>query len=138
MILEANLKVLIVDDSAVQRKRMTTFLQPLESVEILEAQDGIAALECLQRESNVELMITDWNMPRMDGLCLVKSVRSNPKFTEMQIMMVTTENDPWSVTRAIRSGANEYLMKPFDQPSFLDKLAVLLGSQHPALERRCV
>ena len=127
------MKVLVVDDSAVQRKKICSFLIKMD-LECLEAADGLQALERLGQNPQVKLLITDWNMPRMDGLCLVKAVRSDPRFSDMPIMMVTTENDPWSVTRAIRSGADEYLMKPFDQPSLLDKLRVVLGSDHPALQ----
>ncbi|MBN9420166.1 MAG: response regulator [Candidatus Eremiobacteraeota bacterium] len=127
------MRVLIADDSAVQRRKIASYLKPL-GVEILEAPDGAEAFDML-KERQVELLITDWNMPRMDGLCLVKAVRAEAKLGDIPILMVTTENDPWSVTRAIRSGANEYLMKPFDDESLLSKLRGALGWDHRLFER---
>lgn len=126
------MKVLIADDSAVQRRKIASYLKPL-GVEIVEAPDGAEAFDIL-KEGRFELLITDWNMPRMDGLCLVKAVRAEAQLGDLPILMVTTENDPWSVTRAIRSGANEYLMKPFDDESLLSKLRGTLGYGHPLFE----
>lgn len=127
------MKVLIADDSAVQRRKIASYLKPL-GVEIAEAPDGAEAFDML-KTGQYELLITDWNMPRMDGLCLVKAVRAEASLGDIPILMVTTENDPWSVTRAIRSGANEYLMKPFDDESLLSKLRGTLGYTHRMFER---
>lgn len=126
------MKVLIADDSAVQRRKIASYLKPL-GVEIMEAPDGAEAFDML-KAGRYELLITDWNMPRMDGLCLVKAVRAEAQLVDIPILMVTTENDPWSVTRAIRSGANEYLMKPFDVESLLSKLRGTLGYGHRLFE----
>ena len=126
------MKVLIADDSAVQRRKIASYLKPL-GVEVLEAHDGSEAFDMLNA-AEIELLITDWNMPRMDGLCLVKAVRADARMSDLPILMVTTENDPWSVTRAIRSGANEYLMKPFDDESLLSKLRGTLGYAHPLFQ----
>lgn len=126
------MKVLIADDSAVQRRKIASYLKPL-GVEVMEAPDGAEAFDML-KGGRFELLITDWNMPRMDGLCLVKAVRAEAQLGDLPILMVTTENDPWSVTRAIRSGANEYLMKPFDDESLLSKLRGTLGYGHRLFE----
>jgi two-component system chemotaxis response regulator CheY len=123
------MKVLIADDSAVQRKKIASFLKP-HGVDIVEAPDGAEAYQMLLEAGDFGLLITDWNMPKMDGLCLVKAVRGEARLDGLPILMVTTENDPWSVTRAIRSGANEYLMKPFDQESLISKLRGTLGYEH--------
>ena len=125
------MKVLVVDDSAVQRHKIVSYMcgtnPPLD---ILQAKDGAEALEMLNAVKDVDLLITDWNMPRMDGLSLVKAVRADRKFDKLKICMATTENDPWSVTRAIRAGADEYLMKPFDQECLIEKLRSIYGSHH--------
>lgn len=126
------MRVLIADDSAVQRRKIASYLKPL-GVEVMEAPDGAEAFDML-KSGQYELLITDWNMPRMDGLCLVKAVRAEAQLGDLPILMVTTENDPWSVTRAIRSGANEYLMKPFDDESLLSKLRGTLGYDHQLFE----
>lgn len=126
------MRVLIADDSAVQRRKIASYLKPL-GVEVMEAPDGAEAFDML-KAGQYGLLITDWNMPRMDGLCLVKAVRAEAQLGDLPILMVTTENDPWSVTRAIRSGANEYLMKPFDDESLLSKLRGTLGYDHQLFE----
>jgi len=123
------MRVLVVDDSAAQRRKIARFLARY-GAEVDEAQDGAEALECLRDNPDYTILVTDWNMPRMDGLCLVKKVRENPALEHLPILMVTTENEPWSVTRAIRSGANEYLMKPFDHLALWTKLRAVLGPGH--------
>lgn len=123
------MKALVADDSAVQRKKIASSLSQC-GVKVDEAADGEEALLRLRDNPNYTILVTDWNMPKMDGLCLVREVRADPKLEGIPILMVTTENDPWSVTRAIRSGANEYLMKPFDREALRDKLLNMLGPHH--------
>jgi len=74
----------------------------------------------------VDIVLVDWNMPEMDGCCLLKEIRSEAEFAEVPVMMVTTESEMDQVETALEAGANEYLMKPFDKQGLLEKL-VLLG-----------
>lgn len=128
------MKVLVVDDSAVQRRKIASFLLR-RGITVEQAGDGDEALQRLTGEGDFSVLLTDWNMPRMDGLSLVKAVRAQPAFDQLSILMVTTENDPWAVTRAIRSGANEYLMKPFDDEALWEKLLTMLGPEHQLFAR---
>jgi len=79
----------------------------------------------LQRISDVDLILVDWNMPEMNGLEFVMAVRSDRAFDAVRIMMVTTETEQVQVIRALEAGANEYLMKPFTKDVLVAKLSLL-------------
>ncbi|MEP2943153.1 MAG: response regulator [Hyphomicrobiales bacterium] len=104
---------LIVDDSSVIRKVARRILEDL-SFEITEAEDGQVALnECQQKMPDAILL--DWNMPVMDGLEFLSELRNMPDGEKPRVVFCTTENDVGHIARAIRAGANEYIMKPFDR-----------------------
>ncbi|OSM06278.1 response regulator [Magnetofaba australis] len=117
------MRVLIVDDSSVMRKIVTRGLRQagFKIDEILEAGDGQKALEVLAGGAKVDLILSDWNMPNMDGLTLVKEVRK--KDTDTPIVMVTTEGGEGKVNEAMTSGANGHIKKPFTP----DTLQATLG-----------
>ena len=104
------MKLLLVDDSATMRKIQRNVLVKLGYTDILEAEDGISALVKLEN-TQVELVLLDWNMPNMDGLTLLKAVRE--RGMDMPIIMVTTEAEKERVLMALQSGANSYVIKPF-------------------------
>jgi two-component system, chemotaxis family, chemotaxis protein CheY len=111
---------LLVDDSSLVRKIARKILSGA-GFEIDEAENGQVALEkCQNRMPNVVLL--DWNMPVMDGLEFLKSLRRMDGGREPAVIFCTTEADVDHIQRALASGANEYLMKPFDQESLLAKL----------------
>lgn len=104
---------LVVDDSSVIRKVARRILEDL-SFEISEAEDGQKALnKCT--ESMPEAVLLDWNMPVMDGIEFLKRLRELPGGTQPKVLFCTTENDVNHITQAIRAGADEYIMKPFDR-----------------------
>lgn len=104
---------LVVDDSSVIRKVARRILEDL-SFEITEAEDGKQALdECETKMPDAILL--DWNMPVMDGLEFLSALRDMPEGEKPQVVFCTTENDVGHIARAIRAGANEYIMKPFDR-----------------------
>lgn len=104
---------LVVDDSSVIRKVARRILEDL-NFEITEAEDGKVALtECQARMPDAILL--DWNMPVMDGLEFLSELRNMPEGEKPQVVFCTTENDVGHIARAIRAGANEYIMKPFDR-----------------------
>ena len=104
---------LVVDDSSVIRKVARRILEDL-SFEITEAEDGQQALdECDTKMPDAILL--DWNMPVMDGLQFLSALRDMPEGEKPQVVFCTTENDVGHIARAIRAGANEYIMKPFDR-----------------------
>jgi two-component system chemotaxis response regulator CheY len=117
-------RALVIDDSRTVRLIIAQVLCEL-GMEVLEAADGLEALEQLERHPDVELLLVDWNMPQMNGYDFVRAVRSNHAYDPVRILMVTTENQSEQVSRALDAGANEYLMKPFAKEDLVAKLSLL-------------
>lgn len=104
---------LIVDDSSVIRKVARRILEDLK-FKIIEAEDGKKALDICQGEMP-DAILLDWNMPIMDGIDFLRHMRELPGGSEPKVIFCTTENDVAHITQALRAGANEYIMKPFDR-----------------------
>jgi two-component system chemotaxis response regulator CheY len=119
------MKALVVDDSRSMRAIIGKQLRELGFV-VEEAQSGQEALARLHANGPADLVLLDWNMPEMDGCEVLSLIRSEPKYKNVRVMMVTTESEMSQVAVALEAGANEYLMKPFDRESLVEKL-VLLG-----------
>ena len=118
-------KALIVDDSKTIRMIIKRILIEL-GFEVCEAGNGLEALKVLEKEKTaVSLVLADWNMPEMNGLELVKSLRQNPEFASMKVLMVTTETEIGQMTAAMEAGANEYVMKPFTREILVEKLQLV-------------
>lgn len=110
------MRALIIDDSNVMRKIIARGLHQagFKITDILEAEDGQQALNLLKIDSNFDLILSDWNMPVMDGLQFVKEVRSNvPQVKNIPIIMIATERGENKIASALESGANGYIKKPF-------------------------
>ena len=118
------MKALIVDDSRPIRRIEAGILKDL-GFETAEACHGKEALEKLQADPFPELAVVDWNMPEMDGLELVKELRRNQRYSNVVVLMVTSESDAERTQLALSAGANEYLMKPFQKESLVDKLRLV-------------
>jgi two-component system, chemotaxis family, chemotaxis protein CheY len=118
------MRCLIVDDSKAMRAFISSIVAKL-GYETCEAGNGKEALERLQSTSGVSFALVDWNMPIMNGYEFVKAVRKMPEFDEVKLMMVTTETEIAQVEKALRAGANEYMMKPFSQDVLQEKLLML-------------
>jgi two-component system chemotaxis response regulator CheY len=115
-------KALIVDDSKTIRMVLRKILREL-GYEVCEAVDGKDALKVIEAEkAAVTLVLTDWNMPVMNGLDLVKNLRQNPELTSLKVIMVTTETEVDHIVSALEAGANEYVMKPFTKDILREKL----------------
>ncbi len=119
------MKAMVVDDSSAMRAILTKQLREL-GFDVVQASNGQEALRLLHEDGVVDLVLLDWNMPGMDGAEVLSLFRSEPAYREMRVMMVTTESEMSQVTVALEAGANEYLMKPFDRESLVEKL-ILLG-----------
>lgn len=104
---------LVVDDSSVIRKVARRILEDL-SFEISEAEDGMKALEVCRKDMP-EAILLDWNMPVMDGLEFLAQLRREPGGEKPKVVFCTTENDVGHIAKAMRAGADEYIMKPFDR-----------------------
>ena len=117
------MKALVIDDSKAMRSILSRMLQGL-GFEVLEASNGREGIERLQANGSVDLALVDWNMPEMNGLEFIRSVRSLQSYDGVLLMMVTTETEMENVVRALAAGANEYVMKPFTQEIILEKLQI--------------
>jgi two-component system chemotaxis response regulator CheY len=118
------INVLIVDDSSTMRKIVLRNLKQtgLEVGEVFQASDGQEALSILA-DNPVGLILSDWNMPNIDGLGLVQAVRGNPDFAHIRIIMITTEGGESKVSEALAGGANGYVKKPFTAEDLEKQLA---------------
>ena len=117
------MRALIVDDSRFVRGFLRGLLQE-RGIECVEAAGGQAALDLLNAGVPFDLALVDWNMPVMDGLEMLKKLRAEG-FAGLKVMMVTTEAENDYILRALDAGADEYLMKPFDDEALTEKLAML-------------
>jgi two-component system chemotaxis response regulator CheY len=118
------MRALVVDDSSTMRMILRNVLRK-KGFEVLEGKDGFDAINVLKKSGPVELMLVDWNMPEMNGFDLLCHVRGDRQYDNTKIMMVTTETAMSGITRALESGANEYIMKPFTPDAVLEKLSIL-------------
>ena len=118
------MKILVVDDSSTMRRIISNILKSTGHDDIVEAGDGVEALAALQANTDVKLILTDWNMPNMNGLDFMIKVRETDKATP--IVMITTEAEKQNVVTAIKAGANNYIVKPFTPDTIKDKLSSFL------------
>lgn len=119
--------VLIVDDSAAIRKILARVLQQTEIItgSIFEAGDGLQALDIL-RQNPISLVLSDINMPNMDGLEFLKEIRANSSWSSVPVVMITTEGSQAKVMEAVQAGASGYVRKPFTADQIKEKLNSLL------------
>ena len=124
--MSTSLKILVVDDFATMRRIMKNILKQLGYTNITEADDGTTALEELKRGS-FDLIISDWNMPKMTGLDLLKLVRADPAYKDIPFLMVTAEAQKQNVIEAVQAGVSNYVVKPFTAEAIADKLGKIIG-----------
>lgn len=118
------MRAIVIDDSRVARMKLRKSLIK-GGFEVVEAENGQAALDVLNGIEVPEIALVDWNMPLMNGLDFVKSVRKEDRYQDMIVMMVTSESEPAQMVRALHAGANEYLMKPYTTDVLFEKLELL-------------
>jgi len=121
------LKLLVVDDSSTMRRIIKNTLARLGYKNVLEGEDGLRGWEVLENNTDIDMLITDWNMPEMNGLELVKKVRADERFADLPIIMVTTEGGKAEVITALKAGVNNYIVKPFTPQVLKEKLAAVMG-----------
>lgn len=119
------MRVLLVDDSGTMRTIQKRCLAKLGIENVLEAEDGVQALQ-LFNQGQFDIVLTDWNMPKMDGLTLLKELRQVNK--EIPIIMITTEAERARVVMAIQCGVSDYLVKPFTPDGLREKLEKWVGT----------
>ncbi len=123
--MNTSIKVLIVDDFATMRRILKNILKQLGFKNLLEADDGTTALESLER-NDIDLIISDWNMPKMTGLELLKAVRVSQKYAKVPFLMVTAEAQKQNVIEAVQAGVSNYVVKPFTAEAISEKLERIL------------
>ena len=121
MPIDPNIKILIVDDFSTMRKIIRNILTQLGFKNILEADDGTTALVILKKEK-VDLIISDWNMPKMSGIELLKAVRSDENLKDIPFIMITAEAQKDNILEAIKYKVNQYIVKPFTPEILKEKL----------------
>ncbi|WP_295022260.1 response regulator [Sulfurimonas sp.] len=121
------MKLLVVDDSSTMRRIIKNTLQRLGHQDVLEGGDGVEGWSVLNANPDIDMLITDWNMPEMNGLELIKKVRADSRFTDLPIIMVTTEGGKAEVITALKAGVNNCIVKPFTPQVLKEKLAAVLG-----------
>ncbi len=122
-----DLKFLVVDDFSTMRRIIKNLLHDLGYSNVTEADDGKTALPMLQA-GNFDFLITDWNMPGMPGLDLIKAVRADSRLAKMPVLMLTAEAKRDQIIEAAQAGVNGYVIKPFTAETLKEKLDKILGA----------
>jgi two-component system, chemotaxis family, chemotaxis protein CheY len=126
-----DIKFLVVDDFSTMRRIVKNFLNDLGYANVQEADDGNTALPML-KAGNFDFLITDWNMPGMPGIDLLKAVRADPKLAKMPVLLLTAEAKREQIVEAAQAGVNGYVIKPFTAQALKDKLDKILQSRPAA------
>jgi two-component system chemotaxis response regulator CheY len=119
------MKFLVVDDYLSMRRMVKSVLNDLGYSNVVEADDGSTALPLL-RDGEFDFLITDWNMPGMPGLELLKAVRAHERLAKLPVLMVTAEAKREQIVEAVQAGVNGYVIKPFTAEVLKEKLAKIL------------
>jgi two-component system, chemotaxis family, chemotaxis protein CheY len=118
---DPKMKFLVVDDFSTMRRIVRNLLKELGFSNIDEAEDGVVALQKLNN-GGFDFVVTDWNMPNMDGLTLLQTIRSTPTLKHLPVMMITAEAKKENIIAAAQAGANGYIVKPFTAGTLAEKL----------------
>jgi len=123
---DTSMKVLVVDDFATMRRIVKNILTQLGYKNIIEADDGTTALEVLKQQK-IDLIISDWNMPKMTGLDLLKAVRGDSSMADTPFIMVTAEAQQDNIILAVKAKVSQYIVKPFTAETLGEKIDKIFG-----------
>ncbi len=126
MATDPNIRVLVVDDFSTMRRILKNILNQLGLKNIAEADDGTTALGILKSEQ-IDLVICDWNMPKMTGLDLLKKVRADSGMVDTPFIMVTAEAQQDNIVLAVKAKVSQYIVKPFTAETLSDKIDKIFG-----------
>lgn len=128
-----NTKFLVVDDFATMRKIVKKVLDELGFKNVVEAVDGKSALEqlndCANRHDPIQFVISDWNMPNLTGIDLLKACKADQKFSALPFMLVTAESEQSQIIEAAKAGVSEYVIKPFNAATLKVKIEKVYNKQ---------
>jgi two-component system chemotaxis response regulator CheY len=116
-----NITILIVDDFSTMRRIVKNALRQLGYVNVIEADDGTTALDVLRREK-IDFIVSDWNMPQMTGIELLKAVRTTDEWKDLPFLMVTAEGQKEHVIEAVKHRVSNYIVKPFTPETLMEKI----------------
>ncbi len=131
MILNRDMRILIVDDFSTMRRIVRNLLKEMGYTNAEEAEDGVVALVKL-RGANFDFVISDVNMPNMNGFALLKEIRRDPALQALPVLLVTAEAKKEDIVTAAQAGASGYIVKPFTKQTLEEKLAKILAKMQPA------
>ena len=120
--MDKNMKILVVDDFSTMRRIIKNLLKDLGFANIQEADDGSTALPMLQ-QGDFDFVVTDWNMPGMQGIDLLRAIRADANLKHIPVLMVTAEAKKEQIVAAAQAGVNVYVIKPFTAETLKEKLA---------------
>ncbi len=118
---DANMKFLVVDDFSTMRRIVRNLLKELGFTNVIEAEDGVDALSKL-RAGDIEFVVSDWNMPNMTGIDLLRAIRKDPSLRHLPVLMVTAEAKKENIIEAAQAGASGYIVKPSTAATMDEKL----------------
>ncbi|MBC3764981.1 chemotaxis response regulator CheY [Neptunicella marina] len=116
-----NMKILVVDDFSTMRRIIKNLLKDLGFTSVQEADDGSTALPMLQ-QGDFDFVVTDWNMPGMQGIDLLRAIRADENLKHLPVLMVTAEAKKEQIVAAAQAGVNGYVVKPFTAATLKEKL----------------
>jgi len=119
---DPNMKILVVDDFSTMRRIVRNLLKELGFANVQEAEDGVEGLNKLRGEGNFEFVVSDWNMPNMTGIELLRHIRADEKLKHLPVLMVTAEAKRENIIEAAQAGASGYVVKPFTAATLDEKL----------------
>ncbi|MDQ6620891.1 MAG: chemotaxis response regulator CheY [Pseudomonadota bacterium] len=129
--LNRDMRILIVDDFSTMRRIVRNLLKEMGYTNAEEAEDGVVALVKL-RGANFDFVISDVNMPNMNGFALLKEIRRDPALQALPVLLVTAEAKKEDIVTAAQAGASGYIVKPFTKQTLEEKLAKILAKMQPA------
>ncbi len=121
MAIDKNMRILVVDDFSTMRRIIKNILKQLGFTNVVDADDGSTAWEILNKDK-IDFIISDWNMPKMSGIELLRKVRSSEEFADIPFLMVTAEGQQENVIEAVQAGVSNYIVKPFTPETFEQKI----------------
>ena len=126
MAVNKNMRILVVDDFLTMRRIIINLLRQLGFNNVVEAADGKQALDKVHEEE-IDLIVSDWNMPNMTGIVFLKHVRADEKTKAIPFIMVTAEGKKENVIAAVHAGVSNYIVKPFNAATLKEKMSKVIG-----------
>jgi two-component system chemotaxis response regulator CheY len=126
MAYDKNMRILVVDDFSTMRKIIKNILRQLELTNVVEADDGTTAWEVLNRD-NIDFIVSDWNMPKMSGIELLRKVRASEEYAATPFLMVTAEAQQENIIEAVQAKVSNYIVKPFTPETLDQKIQKIFG-----------